>query len=459
LKRLVYVLLCLAITLIPSAAFSGLASTGLGGTFGENFQRSFSNSLVNLAQADLQTLIGDRHNGANARVNGGEGSAGHVFEHALLGCLAGSALGGSCEASAAVAAVSALHAGAVDPQQALRNSGQAIALAELFGGLAAAVVSGGDTNATMIASGLAGSAFENNYLTHAQRDEFARALESCEQNAKCDPEQVAAYYLRLSIKQNDALLAAIASDDFVEVDRMRQEMSVNELAYMLDNPDFKLSDGTANIFAGVIDEGNSLTKNGQKKYSTEAAFDFQSAYLTDRGDGINLLGLAINEYGPGVLFPENIGGLAGKGWNFGGAKAGQITAVEQPNGPTFWQATKVILRDFWADERGALNLGGGASNIATAQKLADDLRLRSAKSPFTTDGRLTPSTIQEGRQIIRAEDLKNSNIPAGYGKYESPTFQSPSGNFKLHYYYNPVTKDVFYDLDYKVVFNHQGKWQ
>ena len=81
----------------------------------------------------------------------------------------------------------------------------------------------------------------------------------------------------------------------------------------------------------------------------------------------------------------------------------------------------------------------GASNIATAQRLADDLRLSSARSPFTPDGRLAPSAIQEGRQIIRAEDLGNPNIPAGYGKYESPTFQSPSG-------------------DFKVIFNHQGNW-
>lgn len=100
----------------------------------------------------------------------------------------------------------------------------------------------------------------------------------------------------------------------------------------------------------------------------------------------------------------------------------------------------------------------GASNIATAQRLADDLRLSSARSPFTPDGRLAPSAIQEGRQIIRAEDLGNPNIPAGYGKYESPTFQSPSGDFKVHYYYNPVTQDVVYDLDYKVIFNHQGNW-
>lgn len=116
------------------------------------------------------------------------------------------------------------------------------------------------------------------------------------------------------------------------------------------------------------------------------------------------------------------------------------------------------LDDISAFWRSSIVPTGGASNIATAQRLADDLRLSSARSPFTPDGRLAPSAIQEGRQIIRAEDLGNPNIPAGYGKYESPTFQSPSGDFKVHYYYNPVTQDVVYDLDYKVIFNHQGNW-
>lgn len=37
------------------------------------------------------------------------------------------------------------------------------------------------------------------------------------------------------------------------------------------------------------------------------------------------------------------------------------------------------------------------------------------------------------------------------------SYQSPSGPFKMHYYYNPVTKKVSYDIDYKVVFNARGK--
>jgi hypothetical protein len=85
--------------------------------------------VVNLVQADLQTLIGDRYNGQNALVNEGEGSAGHVLEHSFVGCITGAALGGNCGASAVAAGLSAIYAGVVEPDQALRNSDQSIALA------------------------------------------------------------------------------------------------------------------------------------------------------------------------------------------------------------------------------------------------------------------------------------------------------------------------------------------
>ena len=93
----------------------------------------------------------------------------------------------------------------------------------------------------------------------------------------------------------------------------------------------------------------------------------------------------------------------------------------------------------------------GASNIATAQRLADHLRLASARSPFRPDRKMTPIAIAQGDEIIPAYSLGNPNIPVGFGKYDSPTFQSPSGDFKLHYYYNPTTNQVIYDLDYMVI--------
>ena len=45
-----------------------------------------------------------------------------------------------------------------------------------------------------------------------------------------------------------------------------------------------------------------------------------------------------------------------------------------------------------------------------------------------------------------------------WGKYETESFNSPTGKFKVHYYYNKITKKAYFDADYKSVFNHQGNW-
>jgi len=49
--------------------------------------------------------------------------------------------------------------------------------------------------------------------------------------------------------------------------------------------------------------------------------------------------------------------------------------------------------------------------------------------------------------------LSNPAIPNGFGKYTTGTFQSPAGDFQVHFYKNPTTGEVIYGLDYKAVFN------
>ena len=43
-------------------------------------------------------------------------------------------------------------------------------------------------------------------------------------------------------------------------------------------------------------------------------------------------------------------------------------------------------------------------------------------------------------------------------KFKTKTINSPSSPFKLHYYMNKKTGEVYYELDYKSFFNHQGNW-
>ncbi len=94
-----------------------------------------------------------------------------------------------------------------------------------------------------------------------------------------------------------------------------------------------------------------------------------------------------------------------------------------------------------------------ASNIATARKLADQLGLESAKSPFTETGKLTNDAIKTSREIKTLLQLKNPAIPSGFSKFSTETFHSPAGNFKIHFYKNLRDGGIFYDLDYKTVFN------
>ncbi len=94
----------------------------------------------------------------------------------------------------------------------------------------------------------------------------------------------------------------------------------------------------------------------------------------------------------------------------------------------------------------------GAENIANASRLAKQLRLESAESPFTSSGTLTADALRNARQIIPESRLGNPSIPKGFSKYSTDSFQSPSGSFQVHFYKNQKTGEVLYDLDYKVVF-------
>ena len=94
---------------VGNQAISAGIQTGVyGGKFSDHFEAGMTSSVVNLAMADAQGYVGDW-----AQNNGGEGTLGHVAMHAAVGCVAGNALGGDCESSAAGAAMSAVYAGQV----------------------------------------------------------------------------------------------------------------------------------------------------------------------------------------------------------------------------------------------------------------------------------------------------------------------------------------------------------
>ena len=111
----------------------------------------------------------------------------------------------------------------------------------------------------------------------------------------------------------------------------------------------------------------------------------------------------------------------------------------------------------------ATEAASGASIAATAPALARQLAGEEASSIFTSSGGLQQSVIDASREIIPGTDLSNGQLIktltadgssiADWGKFSTPTFNSPSGPFQVHFYMNPSTGIVHYLDDFKVVFN------
>jgi len=94
-----------------------------------------------------------------------------------------------------------------------------------------------------------------------------------------------------------------------------------------------------------------------------------------------------------------------------------------------------------------------AESVANGVRLAQELRLESANSAFSSSGELSEGAINGSSMTHAPGTLGNPAIPTGFGKFTTQTFQSPSGPFQVHYYMNPTTGAIHYLLDYKVVFN------
>jgi hypothetical protein len=103
---------------------------------------------------------------------------------------------------------------------------------------------------------------------------------------------------------------------------------------------------------------------------------------------------------------------------------------------------------------------GGAADAFQYQSLkaglANQQAAGEAASAFNESGGLSQSAIDGSRPIIQPEQLGNPNIPKGFSKYATGTYNSPSRPFQVHFYRNPTTGEIYYGLDYKAVFNAPG---
>ena len=86
-----------------------------------------------------------------------------------------------------------------------------------------------------------------------------------------------------------------------------------------------------------------------------------------------------------------------------------------------------------------------AASAINAPRLAMQLVREEGESAFTP--------IRSAKQILTPSQIKNTNVPDGFGKFTTDTFQSPSGPFQVHFYMNKDSLQIFYGVDYKAVFN------
>jgi YD repeat-containing protein len=125
------------------------------------------------------------------------------------------------------------------------------------------------------------------------------------------------------------------------------------------------------------------------------------------------------------------------------------------------QALLLVGLGFVTDGLGDVALLAEGSEL-TAQSalagpaLAGQLARESAESAFTAEGGLSEGAISGSRMIVPGAQLRNAEIPAGMDKFSTSTYQSPSGNFQIHFYMNSTSGATFYGLDFKAVFSGVG---
>jgi hypothetical protein len=103
----------------------------------------------------------------------------------------------------------------------------------------------------------------------------------------------------------------------------------------------------------------------------------------------------------------------------------------------------------------AVGIGKSASVLIGAAKFVGKGGSKLG-SVFNQAGLLTATAIKNARMIIPEAKLGNAAIPPGFSKYSTSTFYTPSGNAQVHFYMNDKTGKIFYELDYKIVFNRKN---
>ena len=141
---------------IDSAVTAGLSTAVYGTDFGKGFLSSFGSSLVSLATADFQTLIGKQ--GLK------EGGVEHAFLHGLVGCVSAELSSADCASGAIGGIAQSIYAGKTGILERHINKDKHLANVEMVSALAAYFTSQGKGENVSIGARIGRSGFENNAL-------------------------------------------------------------------------------------------------------------------------------------------------------------------------------------------------------------------------------------------------------------------------------------------------------
>lgn len=201
---------------------------------------------------------------------------------------------------------------------------------------------------------------------------------------------------------------------------------------------FVLGQLNNDMMMSVIDEEARQRVVEAGKLLFKSAKDFRAELFSDdKNERYKACGTAA-----GNIIP--IGGLLAKAGLFGKiGKAGRLVG-----------------------EEGVANLA--SKNHISGLRLQQQLKMEEASSIFNESGFLNKEAIDSAKIIARGDKLGNEELVnellqkegnlSDWGKYRTPLIDSPSGRFEMHFYKNSVTGEVYYERDYKAVFEHQGRW-
>lgn len=136
-----------------------------------------------------------------------------------------------------------------------------------------------------------------------------------------------------------------------------------------------------------------------------------------------------------------------------------VSAIAKASATSFYKG-KINRSSFHA----AANLE--ASNPINGLRLQRQLALEEISTMFKPNGELSKAAIEGSTRLwlpLNNSYLKQilSDRPGNlsdWGKYQTVPIHTPGGLARMHFYHNPMTGDVYYGIDFKTIFDHQGKW-